>query len=134
MSVVIPGGTYGVGRDPFFNGLVTKAGTASTTAVRLRTAPVGSATPIASQTLLGNASGLTAVTLMIPFTRIFIHIDSASSTIVTNANTVNDGREQTAGFNSLNIDWTVDQEVKLTVQSNNTSADTWTGHRLIAEI
>jgi hypothetical protein len=114
--------------------LVTKAGTASTTAVRLRTAPVGSATPIASQTLLGNASGLTAVTLMIPFTRIFIHIDSASSTIVTNANTVNDGREQTAGFNSLNIDWTVDQEVKLTVQSNNTSADTWTGHRLIAEI
>jgi len=130
-SLLIPANTYGVGKDPIFASLVIKAGTLSTTSLRFRT---NTSVSLVGATNIAARSATPAVNTYFPFVRHNIHIDSATSTLSTGQNAVNDFEFTATAQVDSNIDWTVDQYLMLTIQSGSISADVWTCHKLIAEI
>ena len=126
--VLIPANTYGAGKTAWADSLLLKpAGVGSITA-RMRIST--SATPtIASATLLATYT-ITSSTRFIPFSRMNIHIDSATSTTLLNvASTVIQDNVIYLSISDLNIDWTVDQYIHVSAQLI-TSGDSITLHKL----
>ena len=107
-----------------------KVGTASTSSLRFR---LNTSLSLVGAANIAANSGATAATTYLPFVRENIHVDSATSTLSTGQNSINDYPTTTSFINS-NIDWTVNQYLMLTIQSGSISADVWTCHKIIAEI
>jgi len=126
--VLIPANTYGAGKTAWVDSLLLKpAGVGSITA-RMRIST--SATPtIASATLLATYT-ISSSTRFIPFSRMNIRIDSATSTKLLNvASTAIQDNVIFLSISDLNIDWTVDQYIHVSAQLI-TSGDSITLHKL----
>jgi len=131
MTVAIPANSFGVGLDPNFEALITKVGTTSIGTYRYRISTTPTPSNIATVTLLG-AFVSNANQVWLPFQRVFPHIDSTTSTLVTGQTANTDAGAIQTAVQSLNIDWSVIQYLHLTVSFNTTSADVITAHKIIA--
>lgn len=134
-TLLIPANTYSVGKDPIFTSLLTKATGApsSTTTLRYRVSTTAIPADITLEPILGVLTASVNTNTLFPFNRYNIHIDTGTSTIVANNSAINDDAVF-VNNNSLNIDWTVDQYIHLTLQVSATSTAVYTAHKIIAEI
>jgi len=115
-NILIPANTYSIGSTMWVDSLFIKpAGGTSTIVARMRIST--SATPtIASATLLAT-NNIANTTQYAPFVRTNIHVDSLTSTKMYNAATaVIQDNANSATITDLNIDWTVDQYIHISVQ------------------
>jgi len=126
--VLIPANTYGAGKTAWVDSLLLKPSGVGNITTRMRIST--SATPvIASATLLATYT-ISSSTRFIPFSRMNIHIDSATSTTLLNvASTAIQDNVIYLSISDLNIDWTVDQYIHVSAQLI-TSGDSITLHKL----
>jgi hypothetical protein len=131
-TLFIPKGTLPIGRTLKLSALVSKTGTASTTALRIRVGTSATPSPLSSAPLIAYATGIPAVNTFFPFLRNFIHIQSAT-TISTGANATLDTIQSTISI--INADWAnVDYWLILTCEHNIISADAYTSYELILSL
>ena len=126
--VLIPANTYSEGKTLWADSLLVKPAGVGNITARMRIST--SATPtIASATLLATYT-ISSSTRFVPFSRMNIHIDSATSTTLLNvASTVIQDNVIFLSISDLNIDWTVDQYIHVSAQLI-TSGDSITLHKL----
>jgi hypothetical protein len=128
-ALLIPANTFGVGRDPKFNCLGTKVGTANFVTIRARISTSAAPSPVTSGTLIATLVPASGSVLWYPFERRAIHIDTATSTLSTNVSSVAHTDYFNAGANTVlnnNIDWTVNQYLIITGQPASSNADVFT--------
>lgn len=127
--LAIPRGTLIVGTTYKLSALVTKTGTGSTTSLRIRVGTSATPSPLSGAPAIAAATGIPAANTFFPFNRNFIHIQSATSTLTSGANSTNDLTQTT--FINASLDWgNVDYWIILTCEHNTTSADAYTSHEL----